>query len=379
MGRGDVEADVMAARYGSVSTVRRGGVESGTVLDHVGLLQLLTPVRHHVGDVPIPQRVALEAAVGWGPPTATDDRYLVAAGTLSLLAAAAETTPVLVTVDDLHWLDPGTATAVLFAARRLAHDAVAIVLATRHGSPPGTAADGLDRLTLEGLSASEAADLLPAGTASAIVTRLVAATHGNPLALIETAARLTSAQRRGSAALPDPLPAGDRLETVYEPVVTSLPAHSRHAVILAAANSDSAAEPVIAALREQHDPDVALAEAECRGVLVREPGVVRFRHPLLRAAVWASATPAEWRAAHAALAAAMPASRRRARTWHLAEAATTPDGALAAELDTLADEDRDRFGYAAASAALERAARLSDDERAADDRLAASIEDCGRQ
>jgi AAA ATPase domain len=225
--------------------LRVRGVESEAALDNAGLLQLLTPVRHHLDGVPTPQRRALEAAVGWGPRTATDDRYLVAAGTLSLLATAAETAPVVVMVDDLHWLDPGSAIAVLFAARRLVRDGVAVLLATRHGSPPGTSLDGLDHLTLDGLDIRDAAALLPPGTAPAVVSRLVEATHGNPLALIEIAERLKPAQRRGTAALPDPLPTGGRLEAVYEPVLASLPAASRHAVLLAAASRDGAADPVV--------------------------------------------------------------------------------------------------------------------------------------
>ena len=293
--------------------LRMRGVESETALDHAGLLQLVTPVRHHLDAVPAPQRRALEAAVGWRPPEPSDDRYLVAAGTLSLLAVAAETMPVLVMVDDLHWLDVGSATAVLFAARRIAYDAVAILFATRHGSPPGTAIDGLERLTLNGLSTSDASGLLP-GTAPDVVARLVTATRGNPLALIETAKRLTPAQRRGAAALPDPLPAGCRLEAVYEPVVASLSAAGRHAVMLAAASRDDAVEPVIAALRQHHDPDVGLGDAERRSVLVREPGVVRFRHPLLRTAAWAAATPLERRAA-----------ARRAGRGHAGQPSAGPD------------------------------------------------------
>ena len=114
-------------------------------------------------------------------------------------------------------------------------------------------------------------------------------------------------------------------------------------MLLAAAARDETAEPLIGALRAQHiDPELALGEAERRSVLVREPGLVRFRHPLLRTAAWAAATSAEQRAAHAALAAAMPKARRRTRVWHLAAAATEADSALADELERLADEDRDR-------------------------------------
>ena len=133
---------------------------------------------------------------------------------------------------------------------------------------------------------------------------------------------------------------------------------------------------MFAALQAQGlDPDDVLGDAERRGVLVIEPGRVRFRHPLIRSAAWATATAQERRATHAALAAALPESRRRARTWHQAEAATGPDADLAARLEAIAREDRARVGYSAASAALERAARLSDDQTLSAQRLAAAVED----
>ena len=179
----------------------------------------------------------------------------------------------LVVVDDFHWLDPESAAAVLFAARRLAHDPVAILLATRHGSPAGTSLDGLDTLALTGLTPSDSADLFPPGTDPNVIDRLVAATHGNPLALIEIAKRLSPAQRRGAAELADPLPTGERLQSVYEPVVSSLPPDCRRAVLLVAAASDDPIDAVFAALQAQGlDPDDVLGDAERRGVLVIEPG-----------------------------------------------------------------------------------------------------------
>jgi DNA-binding CsgD family transcriptional regulator len=366
-------AESMASDF---QRLRARGVESESTLGHGGLLQLLGPIRIRLDGIPEAQRRALEAAVGWGAPSPADDRYLVAAATLSLLALAAEESPVLVVVDDLHWLDPGSAAAVLFAARRFDHDAVAVLLATRHGSPAGTGIDGLETISLVGLEAAHASALFPAATDRAVVDRLVAATHGNPLALAEIARGLSPAQRRGAAALPDPLPAGARLEAVYQPLVSSLSAAGIEAALLVAASRDDAADAVVTALRAQgFDPEEGLGDAERRGVLVVEPGLVRFRHPLLRTAVWATATAAQRREAHAALAHALPDSRRWSRTWHRAEAATGPDSALAAEIEALADEDRARLGPAAASAALERAARLSADPTVAARRLAAAVED----
>jgi DNA-binding CsgD family transcriptional regulator len=146
--------------------------------------------------------------------------------------------------------------------------------------------------------------------------------------------------------------------------------------VVAAAGAADGAEAVATALRaEGVDAEAALDQAERLDVLVRRPGTVAFRHPLLRTAVWSSATPTERRTAHAALAAALPATRRTARAWHRAEAATGPDAALAAELAALADEERVRMGHAAASTALERAALLTDDPTTASSHLAAAIED----
>ena len=285
--------------------------------------------------------------MGWGPAVASDDRYLVAAGTLSLLAAAAKRLPF---VDDLHWLDPGSASAVLFAARRLAHDAVAILLATRHGAPAGTTLDGLDTIELRGLSASDAALVVPPGTDRAVVWPTRCSDSRQPAGPDRSrrAPHTSPAPwRRPVASTSCPREPGSR--PCLRPVIAALPPGARHAVLLAAAAHDETAEPLIGALRAQHiDPELALGEAERRRVLVREPGLVRFRHPLLRTAAWAAATSAEQRAAHAALAAAMPKARQRTRVWHLAAAATEADSALADELERLADEDRDRFGHATA-------------------------------
>jgi DNA-binding CsgD family transcriptional regulator len=140
---------------------------------------------------------------------------------------------------------------------------------------------------------------------------------------------------------------------------------------------EGAKAPLVGALRQDGvDPDAALDEAEERGVVVRDRGDLRFRHPLLRAAAWRLATPAQRRWAHLELAGALPGeAARAARTWHLAEAAAGPDDILAVELVAVAEEDRTRRGFAAASAALERAALLTTDPGRAAERLAAAVGD----
>ena len=353
------------------------GVESEAVLGHAALLELLTPMRDRLADLPAAQAQALAAALGWGPAGAPGDRFLVAAATLTLLAATAQPAPVLVLVDDLQWVDRESAAALLFAARRLHHDPVAFLFAVRTGPAPTASLEGLPVLALAGLEAPRAADLLPDRPADPVVARLVERTRGNPLALLEAASRLTPAQRLGAAPLPDLLPVGDRLALVYEPLLTGLSAPAWRAIVLCAASPEGATAPLVSALRQDGvDPDAALDEAEERGVLVRDRGDLRFRHPLLRAAAWRLAAPAQRRSAHLALAGALRGeAARAARAWHLAEAAGGPDDAVADELVAVAAEDRTRRGFAAASAALERAALLTTDSGQAAERLAAAVAD----
>jgi DNA-binding CsgD family transcriptional regulator len=353
------------------------GVESEQKLAHAGLLGLLNPIRSLLHEVPQTQATALQSALGWSPVSASEDRFLVGAATLSLLAAAAERRPVLVLVDDMHWLDPESSAAIVFAARRLGPDAVAFVLSARADSVPSELARGVSVLRLEGLSATAAASVLPAGTTQAVLERLVADTRGNPLALLEVSRRLDDAQLVGAAPLPDPLPAGDRLGSLYQAALAGLsPAAWQAVLLLAVAGAGGTANATVAAVLagSNVDPGDALDEARQHGVLIRDGTVYGFRHPLLRSTVLQVAAPTQQRQAHAALAEALPVGSRE-RVWHLAEAALGRDANLAEQLARLADLDRSRLGYAAASVALERASDLTPDPGLAARRRALSAHD----
>ena len=249
-------ARCLAAGFTSL-TVR--GVEAERQLAHAGLLGLLSPIRELVSEVPAPQAAALGSALGWSsatgsalghspadpdpdptsdPGPASADRFLVGAATLSLLAAASERGPVLVLVDDLHWLDRESASAIVFAARRLGSDAVAFVIATRAGAGAGDLVRDLPALRVEGLPAAEAASLLPGGITAAVRERLVADTGGNPLALLEVARGLSGAQRIGAAPLPAALPAGDRLRGLYREALAGLSPDTWRAVLQLALGVD---------------------------------------------------------------------------------------------------------------------------------------------
>src|SRR5215471_11114841 len=128
------------------------GIESEAVLGYAALLELATPLLQLLDKVPPAQAAALSGALGRATADAPADRFLVAAATLSLLAAAADQRPVLVLVDDAQWLDTESAAALLFAARRLSRDAVAFLFTMRAGTAAPVPLDGLPRLTVPGVS-----------------------------------------------------------------------------------------------------------------------------------------------------------------------------------------------------------------------------------
>ena len=365
------------ARADSFTCLSTRGVEAESHLAHAGLFGLLNPIRHRVSGIPESQATALGSALAWSSGAATADSFLLGAATLSLLAVAAEHRPVLVLVDDLQWLDRESAAAIAFAARRLGPDAVAFLLAAREGSVSADLSEGLQVLPVAGLSASAAAKLLPTRATPEVVNRLVVATQGNPLALVEVAAQLGDAQWLGAARLPDPLPVGDRLHEPFRAALAQLSPAARDAVLFLALVGDagSAAPAVVTALGDAGvNVDAALQEAWRRGVLVQEREGYRIRHPLLRSAVLGLAAPDERREAHTALAAALPDSDRT-RVWHLAEAAVGKDPRLADQLAALAGDNRDRLGFAAAATALERASELTPDPGLARQRLAMAAHD----
>ncbi|MGY1726488.1 AAA family ATPase [Geodermatophilus sp. SYSU D01062] len=365
--------EAAAARAAGWTVLRARGIESEATLPQAVLLELLGPLRPLLPEVPPGQAAALAAALGWGPADVPGERHLVAAGTLSLLAAAAATAPVLVLVDDLQWADAESAAALLFAARRVHGDRVAVLVARRPDPDP---LPGAEVLPVAALPADAARALLAGTVAPTVAHRLVDRVGGVPLALLEVAAALPPAQRAGTEPLPVDLPAGPALAGALEPELAALPAGAREALLLLAAAYDGSAAAVAAALaRSGTDPAAALDAAEQRGVVVRDGDALAFRHPLLRSLVWRRATPAERRRAHRLLAGTARAGDDLAVVWHRALAAAGRDEALAGELAAAADRARARRGYAASSAALERAAALTGDATRAAGLLAAAVRD----
>ncbi|HVU78839.1 MAG TPA: AAA family ATPase [Gaiellaceae bacterium] len=349
--------DDLAASAGGMRILRARGIESEAAIPFGGLLELLRPALRSLERIPAPQAAALEGALALRPGGRPRDRFAVGAATLSLLAAFAEEEPLLVLVDDAHWLDGATAEALLFAMRRLVADPIAVTLAVRSGEPSLLDGSDVPALRLAGLDRGAAGDLLH-GVPAAAVERLYEATAGNPLALLELAA---DAHELAAGPPEHPVPVPASLARSFLRRAASLTPQTRRALLLAA-TSDTGDLAVLA----RAGLDVNDLTAAERIGLVRVTGsTVEFRHPLVRSAVYGEAAPDERRAAHRALAQALPDRDSDRRAWHLASAAVGVDGTAAAALEHAGRRARASAAYGVASLTFERAARLhaSDAER----------------
>jgi DNA-binding CsgD family transcriptional regulator len=353
-----------ALEQASGFTVLRGdGIEVESELAYAALHQILRPAFDRIEGLPEPQAAALRAAFALSNET-VDERFRVSLGVLGLLSEVAEDRPLLCLVDDAQWLDQASADALVFAARRVEAESLVLLFAARDEEDRPFAAPGLPELRVSPLSAADSRLLLTAqlGTrvAAGVVSWLADTANGNPLALVELPSNLTADQLAGKEPLVGKLPPATSAEEVYLERVDALPPSARKLLLLAAAE-ETGARAAIEHAAEEFGMDIAdLTSAEEAGLLRVDTERLAFRHPLVRSAIYRRATFTERERAHRALAASLsnPGDEDR-RAWHLAAASIGPDEAVAAELETTADRARSRSGYAAAAAALERAAELT--------------------
>ncbi|WP_406284177.1 ATP-binding protein [Embleya sp. NBC_00896] len=366
--------DYAADAADGLRVLRGTGIESEMELPFSGLHLLLGPGLDRIPDLPEPQRLALQAAfglVGGGP----GDRLLVGLAVLSLLAELAEDGPLVCLVDDAHWLDRASAEALLFAARRLHAEGVALVFAARD---TGFAAAGLTEIRVDALTPGAAAALLDGGgrvLEPGIRLRVLAEAQGNPLALLELPAAVESERFGGAGAAPGALPLTDRLRRAFHGEVSRMPAATRTVLGVAAlAGTDDLHVILRAAAYLGVGPD-ALDPAMAAGLIRANGEVVDFRHPLVRAAIHDGLPLAQRLATHDAFCRTLdPRSQADQRAWHLGAAATAPNELVATELEDSATRARERRGTASAVAAYERAAQLSTDPDAEARRLTLAAE-----
>jgi DNA-binding CsgD family transcriptional regulator len=337
------------------------GVESETQFAFAGVHQLCAPLLDQAGALPDPQRSALGVAFGLHG-GAAPNRFLVGLAALNLLAEVAEGGPLLCLVDDAQWLDEASAQVLAFVARRVAAERLALVFTVRDSGGDAAPFAGLPELWVHGLAAGDARALLAATVRTPldddVRERIVAEARGNPLALLELS-RSAQPGLAGGFELPDAVSVPLRIQDGFKRRSASLPAETQMLLLIAAAEPTGDVELLWRAAAHLRIAREAVAPAEAAGLLEMDTRV-RFRHPLVRSAVYQACTPTHRRRAHDALAAATdPRLDPDRYAWHRAQAVLGADEDAAVGLEQSADRARARGGLAAAAAFLQRASELT--------------------
>ena len=282
--------------------------------------------------------VALPAVpqTGAAAPAVAVERHRVARAVRGLLARSAAAGPVTLLLDDVHWADPASADVISLLLHRPPQGAVLLALAARTGRAPAlqarleTAARHRTAEVVEVHPLSRgAADALMPGVGPTARARLYAESGGNPFYLEELV-------RAGSGASGGSLPAG--VPGVPRAVMAALADEiagldpDARLMAQAGAVAGDPFDPAIAAAAAGMDEPVALAllDSLLHVDLMRpsdQPRRFRFRHPLVRRAVYESAGGG-WRlAAHARAAEALAArgSTPAERAHHVERAAHSGD------------------------------------------------------
>lgn len=369
--------DHAAGAADGMRVLRGTGVETESTMPYAGLHLLLGRHLDRIGGLPDAQAEALRAALNRGGPEAESDRFLVGLAVLTLLSDLAEERPLLCLADDAHWLDGSSAEALLFAARRLDAEPIALVFAARDAvapecAAPEFAAHGLPELRLRGLEGDAAAGLLAErapGLPGHVRREILAGAMGNPLALLE----LPGEGGHGSAY--------ERILRSFAGRIAALPEPARRLVLLVGVDDLGDAGVVVKAAgrfgADGHSTGASIGDlepAERAGLLrTTSDGRLEVRHPLIRTAAVREATLGQRLAAHRALAEAyVERGDVCHHAWHLARSVTDPDERVAAVLEKTAETERNAGGNAAVAAMYEAAAGLTPDPAERGRRLAAA-------
>lgn len=346
--------------------VRAAGVEAEQELAFAAVHQVCAPMLDRLTRLPVPQQRALGTAFGLSagsPP----DRFTVGLAVLGLFAEVARERPLLCVVDDAQWLDHASAQVLAFAARRLLAESVAMIFAVRETDEQAEVSvlAGLAELVVTGLSDEHARAMLAAAHPWAVddrvLERIVAESHGNPLALLELPRGFTPMELAGGFGLGG-VAVPHRIEESFRRQIATLSPATRRVLLVAAAEPVGDPVTVWRAVDRLGTGIEGVASPRVAADLVEFASRVRFRHPLLRSAIYRAASPEDRRSAHRALAQVTdPVADRDRRAWHLAQAAAGPDEEVAAELERCAGRARARGGLAAAAAFFERASELTPD------------------
>lgn len=347
------------ARENGACVLWSQGCEGESEQSFAALHQLLLPLLPDADDLPDHLREALETSFGLAPIIRPVDPMLLRVAVLTLVAGASRQRPVVLVGDDVQLFDRDSLDVLGFVLRRFVAEPVTVLLATRGLMPPDAAVAHLPALSLGPLTGQAAARLLdaqPQSPTGRARSEVLEQADGNPLAIIELCRALRSGSSMG---LPDGgLPQTQRIQEMFAARLRALPAATQRMVLYAAASSDyEDLETIMAAAGAGTDLSV-WAPAEDAGLITIVGRQVGFRHPLVRAGAYQSASAHQRQRAHTDLAAVQEKDPAR-RAWHLAAACIGQDESVAATLEDTAQLVEQRGGFYAAARALERSAECS--------------------
>jgi DNA-binding CsgD family transcriptional regulator len=366
------------AQASDIRVLRISGIASEASVPGAGLHQMVRPLLDKAGDRTRDQRSpvlpGLRMAGG-----ASCDSFLMAVATLELMATVTESGPLLIAIDDAHWLDSSTAEVLGFVARRLDPEPMGLLMAVGHGYETALLNFGIPEIHVEALDEASAATLLDGrvpGLPPGFQARILDQAAGNPMALLG----LSAVARADPAAVfepPQQLELPEPLVRAFAERFTYLPARTQELLLLASADEHACLDDLLAAARSLPNGSPAsiddLSAAVTSGLIDQESSRITFRHPLLPAAIYHAVIPSQRRRAHTALADALVDHPGR-RAWHRAALATGADDEVADELEASALNLAARPSPEASLASIERAAELTEDTSRRNRRLLTAAE-----
>jgi DNA-binding CsgD family transcriptional regulator len=349
-----------------VLSTRTAAMESG--LAYASLADLLRGVgATTLAALPQPQRVAVDRILlRSSEDGAATDQRAVSAAFLTIVEMLRETSPVLIAIDDLQWLDFSSRHVVAFAARRLG-SGVGILGTFRTEAKTGTTwsswfqfsePDAVERIHLGPLSLGAlhvmVSERVGRSFARPTMARISEVSRGNPFYAMELARVIDSRSPVGEVSLPS------TLSDVVQSRLGRLDSVVRNILLALACLTSATTEEIVRATDLGSDHLIELLEqAEAEGIIEIAGNRLEFTHPLLARGVYDTATPAQRRKMHRRLAQVVDQPELRAR--HLALSATQGDQMTLQALDTAAESARTRGAPAAAAELLELAMRLGGD------------------
>jgi DNA-binding CsgD family transcriptional regulator len=350
-------------------------VEAETRLSYAALGDLLEPVLEEaLPAVPEPQRRALEVALLRSPSSgARADQRAVSLAVLGCLRSAASTSPVVVAIDDVQWMDLPSVRVLQFVVRRLKDEQVGLMTAARGaradddplGVVPAFPEDRVHAVNVGPLSLDALERVLRDKVGEGFPRTTVLSIHemsgGNPFFAQEIGLALL--RRGGEVAAGDRLPIPDRIQELIEDRLEGLPAGTVEALEVVSALSAPTREAIAAAIAPAAVDD-RLEPAIENSVVEAVGDGLRFTHPLLASAVYQKIPLGRRGELHARLATIVHDPEERAR--HLALSVEGPDVAVAAALEEAASIASSRGAPQSAAELWEMARRATPKDREED-------------